>query len=130
MTGTPQPGAAQAEIATALRDYFDGIYTGDVDRLAHVFHPNARLYSATEGPLVDMSLADYLELVAGREAPAASSQRRYDRVVAIDQSGPDTALAKVELGIPPKYFTDYLSLLRIDGRWRIISKTFHFVVHA
>ncbi len=123
-------GAAYPEIAAALVDYFDGIYEGDTAKLRSVFHSAAHLYSATEGEVVDLPLDGYMELVAGREPPAASNAPRYDRVISIDQSGPNSALAKVELGIPPKYFTDYLTLLKTDGRWQIISKTYHFIVHS
>jgi 4-oxalocrotonate tautomerase len=70
-----------AEIATALADYFDGLYDGDLDKLRRVFHPKAHLYSATEGPLTDLPLDDYLALVAGRAAPASQGAPRYDRIV-------------------------------------------------
>lgn len=118
-----------AEITTALADYFDGLYEGDLDKLRRVFHPNAHLYSATDGPLTDLPLEDYMALVGGREAPASRDAPRYDRIVSIDLSGPCSALAKVELAIPPRYFTDFLTLLKLDGRWRIISKTYHYMVH-
>ncbi len=123
-------GGLYAEIVAALGDYFDGIYEGDVAKLRTVFHPAAHLYSATEGEVVDLPLDGYMELVGGREAPAASKAPRYDRVISIDLSGPKSALAKVELAIPPKYFTDYLTLLKANGRWQIISKTYHFIVHS
>ena len=50
-----------------------------------------------------------------------------DVVVSIDFSGPATAFAKVECQIPPRYFTDYLTLLKVDGRWQVIAKAFHTV---
>ncbi|MDJ0950342.1 MAG: nuclear transport factor 2 family protein [Alphaproteobacteria bacterium] len=118
-----------AEVSEALAAYFDGIYEGDTDKLGAVFHPDAHLYSSTEGALAQMTLAEYLGLVAGRPSPQSQDMKRFDRILSIDFSGPTTALAKVELGVPPKYFTDYLTLLKLDGRWRIISKTYHFVVH-
>lgn len=39
-----------------------------------------------------------------------------------------TAFAKVECSIPPKFFTDFLVLLKLDGRWQIVSKVFHYEV--
>ena len=42
---------------------------------------------------------------------------------------PDTALATVNCAMPPKYFTDYLTLLRTDAGWQIISKTYHVDIH-
>jgi len=42
--------------------------------------------------------------------------------------GPDHAFAKVECQLPPRYFTDYLTLLKVDGRWQVIAKAFHTVM--
>ena len=59
--------------------------------------------------------------VRGRTPPATQRQKRYDRILTIDRSGPEAALAEVQLAIGPKLFTNYRILLRLDGRWRIIS---------
>ncbi len=37
--------------------------------------------------------------VAGRTPPAAANQKRRDRVLSIDKSGPEAALAKVQIAI-------------------------------
>ena len=117
------------EIADALTDYFDGIYEGDVTKLERVFLPEAHRYSATEGEVVDWPLDRYKEVINGREAPAKAGAKRYDRILSIDFSGTVTANVKVELAVPPKYFTDFLTMLKVDGRWRIVSKTFDYVIH-
>jgi hypothetical protein len=49
---------------------------------------------------------------------------RDDAILIIDQSGPTTAFVKVKCQIPPRYFTDYLNLLKIDGTWRVAQKVF------
>lgn len=115
------------EIAGALDAYFDGFYEGDVGRLREIFHANAHLYSAAEGALQDDPMEVVYERVSGRASPASQRQKRYDRIVTIDRSGPEMALAKVQLAIGPKLFTDTLSLLKLDGRWRIISKTYTYL---
>ncbi len=66
-------------------------------------------------------------MVEGRKSAKANGSERRDRIVSIDFSGPGTAFAKVECQIPPRYFTDYLTLLKVDGRWQVISKSFHTV---
>ena len=49
----------------------------------------------------------------------------YDmRIVSVDMTG-NEAVAKVEDLYSGFRFTDYLSLLRIDGTWFIIHKTFY-----
>lgn len=115
------------EIARALQTYFDGFYEGDIPKLEGLFHPNAHLYSAAEGRLQDDAMEAVYTRVRNRTAPAANNQRRRDRIVMIDRAGPESALAKVQIAIGEKLFTDYLSLLKIDGRWRIIAKTYTFV---
>jgi hypothetical protein len=115
------------EIAEALGAYFDGFYEGDVDKLKRIFHPSAHLYSATEGPLQDDPMEAVYARVRGRTPPSAQRQKRVDRILTIDRSGPEAALAKVQLAIGARLFTDYLTLLRIDGRWQIIAKAYSWV---
>ncbi len=115
------------EISTALAAYFDGFYEGDIDKLKSIFHPACHLFTATDGPLQDDDMETVYARVAGRDAPAKSGQKRQDHILSIDKSGAESALARVQIAIGPKLFTDYLSLLKIDGRWQIISKTYTYV---
>lgn len=115
------------EIAQALETYFDGFYEGDVGKLERIFHPAAHLYTAADGPLQDDPMDAVYARVRKRTPPASLRQKRADRILSIDRSGPEAALAKVQLAIGEKLFTDYLTLLRIDGRWQIISKTYTYV---
>lgn len=118
------------EIAEALRNYFDGFYEGDTGKLRRIFHPNAHLYSAADGPLADDDMETVYARVAGRASPASRGETRLDRILSIDKSGPESALVKLQIAIGPKLFTDYLSLLKIDGRWQIISKTYTYQLLA
>ena len=122
--------ATYQEIAEALATYFDGFYEGDVDKLKRIFHPSAHLFSATDGPLQDDAMVVVYERVGGRANPADTGQQRLDRILSIDKSGAESALAKVQIAIGPKLFTDYLNLLKIDGRWQIISKIYTYVLLA
>ncbi len=126
----PAPGpfsATAGEVPALLalaQTYLDGLYHADAERLATVFHPRARYFSTAEGQLKELDLPTYLEVVRGRVAPASSQQPRYDRLLGVDVAGPHTALLKLECALPPRHFTDYLSLVKEEGRWRIISKVF------
>lgn len=119
---------AYAEIVSALDLFFDGFYEGDVDKLKQIFHPNCHLFSAADGPLEDDDMSTVYEHVVNRLSPASRNQPRYDRIISIDVSGPEAALAKVQIAFGDRFFTDYLSLLHIDGKWQIISKTFTYVL--
>ncbi|MBS0539887.1 MAG: nuclear transport factor 2 family protein [Proteobacteria bacterium] len=117
-----------SEVEKVLQVYFDGLYEGDTRKLGQAFHPASHLYAAgADGKAVDMPRADWFKMVEGRKSAKASGSERRDRIVSIDFSGPTTAFAKVECQIPPRYFTDYLTLLKADGRWQVISKSYHTV---
>ena len=117
----------RAAIEQTLQTYFDGLYEGDADKLASIFHEAAALTFEQDGRITVLPLAQWLKAVRERPAPRARDLARDDAVLLIDQSGPTTAFAKVRCQIPPRYFTDYLTLLKADGRWQVISKSFHTV---
>ncbi|EFG9152711.1 nuclear transport factor 2 family protein [Escherichia coli] len=125
MSEADRAAGAYAEVASALGDYFDGLYFSDTARLRRIFHPQAIYASATDGKLLYRTMDDYFPVVDARPSPASRNEARRDRIVAIEFAGPVTALAKLNCAIGEKYFTDLLTLVRLDGAWRIISKTFH-----
>jgi hypothetical protein len=117
------------DLEYALQAYFDGLYEGDTTKLAGVVHDVAHLFSVTDGRLGDMSREQWFDLVRSRNSAQSQDLKRHDWVVQIDRSGPTTAFAKVQCQIPPRYFTDYLTFVKLADGWRIVSKTFHTETH-
>lgn len=115
-----------AEVSDLLATYFDGLHFSDVGRLERIFHPQAIYACATEPKLTALTMDAYFPIVAARPSPASRGETRTDEIVSIEFAGPATAIAKVRCSIGPKRFTDFLSLIRTDGEWRIIAKVFHF----
>jgi Putative lumazine-binding len=115
-------------IEQAVQTYFDGLYEGDADKLASVFHDSSALTWEQDGKLAVWTLAEWLKAVRGRPSPKAKGLARDDAILWLDQSGPATAFVKVRCQIPPRYFTDYLSLLKVGGRWAVAQKVFSTVV--
>ena len=114
----------RAAIETAARLYLDGLYEGDVAKLAQVFHPTSALTFEQDGELQIMPREAWFDLVRSRRSPQAQNLPRHDEILQIDQAGPTTAFVKVKCAIPPRFFTDYLSFLKIDGRWQVAQKVF------
>ncbi|MFZ3221748.1 MAG: nuclear transport factor 2 family protein [Rugosibacter sp.] len=113
-------------VILVLKNYFEGLYRSDTQILRQVFHPAAIYACATDGTLLTLRMDEYFPIVDKRPSPASRSEERTDRIIAIEFAGPVTALAKVECSIHPKYFTDLLTLILVDGRWQIISKVFYY----
>jgi len=127
--------SALADVEALLGRYFDGLYAGDVASLEAVFHPDCRFHTVRADRPVAEPLAEVFARMRARQSPASQGLARHDRIVAVDFSGPETALAKVECAIPPQFFTDYLTLCRFEGLagfggWRIVTKTYRTEVRT
>ncbi len=123
-SGRPAGASAVAEIEAVIQTYFDGLYEGDVEKLARAFHPCSHLYWADKGGVGDLPREQWFEAVRNRPSGKARGLARDDRILLIDISGPETALVKVACQLPPRYFTDYLVLNRTAEGWRIVSKVY------
>lgn len=113
-------------VLQTVQTYLDGLYHGDVALLGEAFHPEARLFNATDGNLVSLDGPGYLDIVANRPSPASRGDTRHDELVSINPSGPSTVHVRVRNRYHPKQFTDDLVLVELDGVWSIVSKVWHY----
>ncbi|MBN9221326.1 MAG: nuclear transport factor 2 family protein [Mesorhizobium sp.] len=117
-------------VAKAVREtaqmYLDALFFGDVQGFRSVFHPQAHLYSATEGKLVHLTVDAYMDIVANRPSPQEKGDPRQDEIISISVGSPTTAHVRVKDVYLPKKFVDDLTLVQIDGKWQIVSKVWHF----
>jgi len=111
-------------IKAAVQTYLDGLFEGDADKLASVFHPASALTSEQNGVLTTLPRNEWLAIVRGRASAKAQGLERRDEILDIDQSSPTTAFVKLKCQLPPRYFTDYLCFLKIDGKWQVAQKIF------
>ena len=112
-------------IEAATWTYLDGLYEGDVEKLGQAFHPTSALTTARDDGAIQIVMRDaWLDAVRNRPAPQAAGMQRDDHILTIDLVGPTLALVKVKCQMPPRYFTDLLSLLKIESRWQIVQKVF------
>ena len=111
-------------IEAAVQTYLDGLFEGDADKLASVLHPTSALTSEQNGVLTPLPRDEWLAIVRGRASGKSQGLERRDEILQIDQSSPTTAFVKLECQLPPRYFTDYLCFLKIDGKWQVAQKIF------
>lgn len=112
----------EAAVRAALQHYLDGHATGLGSEHAKVFHPEARLFWVRDGALATVTSEEYIARASGEPAPDEDRRRR--RIAMVDIAG-DAAVARVELDYPDALIVDYMSLLKLDGEWRIVNKIFH-----
>lgn len=112
-------------VEATVRTYLDGLYEGDVEKLAQAFHPTSALTTTRDdGTIQVVPREQWLDLVRNRPSPQKAGLQRDDHILTIDLVGPTLALVKVKCQMPPRYFTDLLSLLKVESRWQVVQKVF------
>ena len=115
--------ADEAAIRQTVQYYFDGGKNNDSLTLRKAFHPEARMLFAREGKLVVVPIGEYITRVGSESLKPGEVDSTERKVVSVDVVG-DAAVAKLELKRPNAVLTDYMSLLKVDGRWLIVNKIF------
>jgi protease I len=115
--------ADEAAIRQTVQYYFDGGKNRDSLTLRKAFHPDARMLFARDGKLVVVPIGEYITRVGSERRDPAAVDSTERKVVSVDVEG-DAAVAKLELKRPEAVLTDYMSLLKVDGRWLIVNKIF------
>ena len=121
-SATAARSADEQAVRAALEHYLLGHATGDPEHFRAIFHPDSKLLWMREGQLATRTSAEYIAGASGRPAPDEAQRRRW--IESVDVTG-DAAVAKIILDYPTVLMTDYMTLLRIDGEWKIINKSFN-----
>ena len=111
----------EAAVRAAIEHYFRAHATGLGEHHRKVFHPEAKLFFINEGKFTQRTSEEYIAGSPGK--PAADEAQRKRTIEMIDITG-DAAVAKLVLDYPNAKLTDYMSLLKIDGEWKIVNKVF------
>lgn len=114
-------------ILDLARDYFEFLNDSNVETAKRLFHEDCGLFYINDGTLTRVPLAQYLEMVANRESPKSRGEPVFGEIVSLEQGGADTAVLRVLSAAQPRYFEDFLSLLRDRGKWKIVAKIFRIV---
>ena len=110
-----------AVIATASQ-YVEGLRIGSAQGVAQAFHKEAVMYGFTNGELLGGPIKNLFDFVE-KNGAAPEISTRLD-VLAIT---PTTAVVRVDMetdAIGADY-NDYLTLIKIDGVWKVIAKVYH-----
>lgn len=111
-----------AGVQTALQHYLNGHATGDPAEFRKAFHPDARMTFVTEGKIVITPISEYIARAPGK--PAADEALRKRRITNTQITG-TAAIGRIELDYPSAFLVDYMTLLKENGRWVIIAKSFN-----
>jgi hypothetical protein len=113
--------AEEAAARVPLENYLKGHATGDAEYIRKAFHPDAKVFSFRDGKLNQLTSAEFAARFTGKPAPDEAQRKRWIESVKITGNA---GFAVIVLDYPTVKFTDYMSLLKVDGNWMIINKTF------
>lgn len=104
--------------------YFEGGTAGDSTMVGKAFHQVAMMFFVRDTAFVQMPIfSEYLSRVAAPRPANAGPDQTKKEIISIDLTG-TAAVAKLRLTTPNAVLTDYMSLLKINGEWKIVNKIF------
>lgn len=125
LAGAAGEDTEERAIRQTIQRYFDGDRDRRIEPLQEAFHPEARLLTAgAAGELRAMTQPQWYERI--RQSP--DRERPEAEILSIDRAG-NAAVAKTRMIFSNGQFTDFLSLLKLEGRWLIVNKIYHWEDH-
>lgn len=113
--------ADEAAVRAVVQKYFDGMLEGSPEKLGAAFDHDAVLLGVGHHGIVRLPFEAWS---AELDEPFDDPEAYHSRIAAVDIAG-DAAMVKTDLEWPSYHYVDYLSLLKIDGAWRIVNKAWH-----
>lgn len=124
----PSSGPADALASTerpaieeAVGHYFVAGDTNSSAELRRAFHPTTMMFFVKDGSLTGVSQPEWWKRIDDNKTVHPAQSRQF---AIVDVAG-DAAVAKIVSGFPEYRIEDYMSMLKLDGRWWIVGKIFH-----
>lgn len=126
--GTVSVSAQSSEkdaVRVPLENYIKAHATGDPEYARKAFHSEGNMIWMRDGKYSSEPFDSFIKR-AFTGKPAADEDKRKDgrRIEAVDITG-NAAVARIVLDYPNVKFVDYMTLLKINGEWKIINKSFY-----
>ena len=117
--------ASEADAAAArvpLESYINAHATGNPEYIRKAFFPEAKIMAFRDGKLLNLSVEEFASRFSGK--PAADEAQRKRRIDSLDITG-NAGVARIVLDYPDATLIDYMSLLKVNGEWKIVNKVFN-----
>ena len=110
------------DVLAAMEGYVQGLKTGNVEELKKTFHQDAIMYGHLGDDLSQGSIDNLYTYVQNfGSAPNIKTN------LTVLHKTPTTAIVRIEMehDAADDDFTDYHSLIKINGEWKVVAKLFH-----
>jgi ketosteroid isomerase-like protein len=117
--------AEEAAVRKVVQQYIDGTYQGDVKALRDCFHPKAVMNGYLQDQLLIGGPEPFFENMQNAPSMAEAGAPYKGEIIFVDVVGNVASVTIKETGFGGSMaFTDYFHLLKDQGEWKIMSKTF------
>ncbi|MEY4955430.1 MAG: hypothetical protein RI981_1515 [Bacteroidota bacterium] len=106
-------------IKATVNNYFEGLTTGDTAKLGKAFHSSAilRTVNASTGKIQDFPIKTFISKTPAGGVKAST------KLISYSYAG-ISGLAAAELQFADFKYIDLLSLLQVNGEWKIVTRVF------
>jgi hypothetical protein len=108
-------------VRETVEHYLYGLKHNDVEKLKLAFYPEAKLFFIRKDNQLGQLTQE--QWYKGFAASAGQEEKGDLRITAVDITD-NAASVKVEEFYDTAKYTDYLSLLKINGEWKIVNKIY------
>ena len=124
MTDAAMPDTGEAAVRALIDRYVEGFVTADEGLLRSVFADDAVMNGYLGGVLIEGTPDPFITNTTSRPALADSGDSYPYEVEHLSVTGDAASAIVREPDFGPHSFVDHLHLLKRNGIWKIISKTF------
>jgi hypothetical protein len=116
-----QGPSEEAGARVPLENYLKGHATGDGAFMRLAFHPDAKICANQKGAWTCRTAEEFAAVFPGKPAPDEGQRKRS--IESVTLTG-DVGVATIVLDYPRVKYTDYMSLAKVNGEWKIYNKVY------
>ncbi len=121
----PESTTDEQSIREVVGFYVDGIHNGNTDLLKKAFHPRAMMYGSSPNSVTIIEIDGLYGFVNANVPPSKSGDLHKCTISSVERSGNAASVVMREESVFGHDYTNYFQLLKIDGRWVIVSKAYN-----
>ena len=121
-------GSTAAAVRAVMERYVEAVFKADVGTLSELFHPVAVMSGYLGDTLLTGSPEPFLVDVGSRPSMESTGAPYKADILDVHASSLTASLRLEETGFfGVASFVNYFHLLKVDGEWKIVSKTFQSI---
>ena len=120
-----QKNAELQAITDTINLYVEGLHNGDIETLKKAFHPKAMMYGVSQKAVTIVEIEGLYGFVSANNPPSKTGEPHQCFITCIQHDGNAASVEMIEESAFGSDYTNYFQLLKIDGTWVIVSKTYN-----